>query len=82
MTRAYNQALQEVLPSYGVKVVEIPRLAEGSEPISASRVRELLRQGAGWEQVAPLVPESTLRYLRSPAAAEVLAAIRASDSRH
>lgn len=82
VTRAYNQALQEVLPSYGVKVVEIPRLAEGSEPISASRVRELLRQGAGWEQVAPLVPESTLRYLRSPAAAEVLAAIRASDSRH
>lgn len=82
VTRAYNEALREVLPAYGVELREIPRLAVDGVPVSASRVRELLRAGAPWEQVAQLVPETTYRYLRSAEAQLVLAAIRGSSSRH
>ena len=41
VTARYNQRMQALLPQWGIRVEEIPRL----EGISASRVRQLLRQG-------------------------------------
>ena len=81
VTNAYNQALQDILPAHGIEVRVMPRLAAEGEAISASRVRELIRQEQ-WEAVRLLVPDSTYRYLTSPEAAAVLAAIRQSNSRH
>ena len=39
LTARYNQLMQEVLPSNGIRVVEIPRLKQNGVPISASTLR-------------------------------------------
>lgn len=62
MTAAYNEALLAILPERGVNVRVIPRKAIKGAPISASRVRALWREGR-YAEIAPLVPESTLRYI-------------------
>ncbi len=63
VTNNYNEALKTCLPPLGVEVTEIPRLEEGGQPISASRVRALLGQNRP-EELRHLVPESTYRYLQ------------------
>lgn len=65
VTKIYNETLKQRLPKYDIEVVELPRLEEGSQPISASRVRELIDQGgdASWEEIRRLVPETTFHYL-------------------
>lgn len=81
VTRAYNQALLEILPANGVEVIVMPRVASEGAAISASHVRDLIRV-ADWPAVKRLVPETTYRYLTSPAAKPVLENIRGSQSRH
>ena len=66
MTAAYNEALLAILPERGVNVRVIPRKTIEGAPISASRVRALWREGR-YEEIAPLVPESTLRYIKEHA---------------
>lgn len=65
-TEAYNRQMKEVLPRYGIEVVEVPRLEvpdkEGVQAVSASRVRKLLREG-NWGELETLVPSATYRYL-------------------
>lgn len=80
-TRAYNQAMLEILPQHDIAVVEMPRIAAGGQAISASRVRDLIRQD-GWEEIQQLVPATTYQYLQSEAALPVLANIKQSQSRH
>ena len=63
MTAAYNETLCAILPEHGVAVRVIPRKTIGGNPISASRVRALWREGR-YGEIAPLVPESTLAYIR------------------
>lgn len=81
VTAAYNQAMREILPRYGLDLVVVPRLAVGGEAVSASTVRELIRQQA-WDKIRPLVPDVTWRYLHAEEARPVLAKIKASHSRH
>lgn len=82
VTNTYNQAMLAILPSHGIEVRVMSRLAiDGDEPISASRVRELIRQN-NWEEIYRLVPETTYRYLCSPEAAPILDLVKASGSRH
>ena len=38
LTARYNALMKELLPSYGVKVIEIPRLETDGYPVSAARV--------------------------------------------
>lgn len=66
MTAAYNEALLAILPERGVNVRVIPRKMIEGAPISASRVRALWRVGR-YAEIAPLVPESTLRYIKEHA---------------
>lgn len=81
VTSAYNAAMAEILPPLGVAVKIIPRLATGDEIISASKVREMIRQD-NWQAVETMVPVSTYEYLRSSEAEPVVAKIRGSVSRH
>ncbi len=64
ITNQYNQAMRDVLPDYGISVIIIPRRqsADGN-PISASRVRQLLER-KDFENIAQMVPASTLDYLK------------------
>jgi [citrate (pro-3S)-lyase] ligase len=81
VTRAYNEAMLSILPTYHIDVLEMPRIAIQGSVVSASRVRELIRQD-GWEEIRTLVPETTYQYLRSPAAIPIIEKIKASASRH
>ena len=59
VTRAYNERMKELLPAYGIKFEEIPRLSG----ISAGRVRELIRAGNS-EMIRKMVPESTYEVIQ------------------
>ena len=63
MTAAYNETLCAILPERGVAVRVIPRKTLGGQPISASRVRALWAERR-LDEIAPLVPETTLAYIR------------------
>lgn len=63
VTARYNERMKALLPEYGVDVIEIARAEAAGVPISASRVREMLRQSS-FDALAPLLPPSTLRIIR------------------
>lgn len=75
VTRTYNRIMKEMLPSCGIEVEEVPRLAAGGVAISASRVRELIRKG-DMNAVQELVPDTTYTFLMSPGAGEIIRRIR------
>lgn len=62
VTRQYNRTMQERLPLYGIKCVEIPRKEIKDQVISASRVRKCLKE-KDFEQIKELVPKTTYDYL-------------------
>lgn len=62
VTDMYNQAMRQILPTYGIRFVEIPRKKNGNSVISASRVRKCLQEG-NWEQLERLIPEATRQVL-------------------
>lgn len=81
VTNLYNTLMKELLPPLGIETVELPRAEADGKAISASSVRQALRTG-DWQTLETLVPETTLRYLRSPEAAEVITKITAGTTRH
>jgi [citrate (pro-3S)-lyase] ligase len=71
VTKQYNDAMRRILPEYGVAFEEIPRKETGGAVVSASRVRALLETAPFAEvaeQLAQLVPATTLAYLEKRAA--------------
>ena len=70
VTASYNEQMKSYLPQHGVQVVEIPRIAVGAQAISASRVRALAAEQR-YEEIRPLVPETTYRFLLSPQGREI-----------
>lgn len=62
VTKQYNDIMRAVLPDYGIKFVEIPRREWDGRPISASRVRELLKE-RNFDEIAKIVPNTTFDYL-------------------
>lgn len=62
LTDRYNQVLKEALTD--TVLVEVPRLCQNGEPVSASRVRSLLKP-FDEEALKTLVPPTTLAYLKS-----------------
>ena len=75
-TALYNQAMQEELPAFQVKLTIIPRLQEGSHgAISATKVRALLKAG-DLAAIQQLVPPTTYRVLISPDSQAIAAKLR------
>lgn len=62
VTDCYNDTMKELLPEYDIEVVEILRKETQGQPISASRVREAVKEGR-FSDIRDMVPESTYRYL-------------------
>jgi [citrate (pro-3S)-lyase] ligase len=62
ITRQYNASMERILPQYGLEFKVIPRKELDSHPISASRVRQLLKE-ENFNEIARLVPLTTLEYL-------------------
>jgi [citrate (pro-3S)-lyase] ligase len=64
LTNYYNKMMSEILPLYGIDLIQIERAVSENEAISASRVRKLADEG-NFEALKSLVPEATYKYLIS-----------------
>lgn len=62
-TKKYNEAMERILPGYGIEFCEIPRKLLGKSVISASLVRKYMKEHE-YELIKDLVPPSTYDYLR------------------
>ena len=61
--------MERILPDYGISFVKIDRISSDGPgrapaPISASRVRRLLKEGGITDDVLSLVPPCTAAYLK------------------
>ena len=64
VTAQYNRRMKELLPEYGIEVVEIERFFADGEIISASRIRSLIREGR-MESLEKLLPQSSIRIIQA-----------------
>lgn len=62
VTNDYNAYMKDILPDYGIDVIEVPRLEHNGQAISASRVREFLLENK-LDMIKELVPKTTFDYL-------------------
>lgn len=62
VTNVYNETLERILPHCGVELKEIKRLEEDGKYISASAVREYMKNRE-FDKINQLVPKTTLQYL-------------------
>jgi [citrate (pro-3S)-lyase] ligase len=62
MTAAYNAALRDALADTPVELIEVTRMRDGGEPISASRVRAIIDEGDDGKLLS-LLPKTTIDYL-------------------
>lgn len=62
VTRMYNEAMKEVLPKFGIKLVEIPRKTDFNTIISASLVRKYIQENS-LRKIIGLVPHTTLNFI-------------------
>ncbi|WP_246615523.1 [citrate (pro-3S)-lyase] ligase [Clostridium thailandense] len=74
VTNVYNSTMKEILPKHRVEVIEVPRMAIGSDVTSASRVRKLIKEHKLTE-VKSLVPDTTYNFLCSKEAVPILSRI-------
>ena len=66
VTDCYNVTMKEVLPGLGIEVTEIQRKEQEGTAISASRVRQAVKEGKT-EEIRGLVPESTWEHISKKA---------------
>ena len=79
VTGIYNRIMSEKLPEHGIKCVIVPRKTEGGEVISASNVRQAIKEGR-LDEIRGLVPESPYEFFASPEAESVIARIRGTEN--
>ena len=79
VTGIYNKIMAEKLPEHGIECVIVPRKEENGEIISASNIRQAIKNGE-LEKIKNLVPESTYKFFTSSEAESVIKKIRDSDN--
>lgn len=78
VTNLYNQVMKQELPKGGVECVIVPRKQEGGRAISASIVRTCIKEGR-IDDMAALVPPTTLAFFRSAEAEPIIRRIQQAD---
>ncbi len=81
VTNTYNETLKEVLPRYGVELVELKRKEYNKEYISASKVRALIREGK-INEIKNMIPEVTWEFLNSEEGRDIVEKIKVTNSPH
>lgn len=81
VTSIYNKIMKKVLPKGGVDVVEVERFNIDGIALSASKVRQLIRDNKILE-TKKYVPSKTFEYLVSEEAYHVIERVRKNKSRH
>ncbi|WP_369912918.1 [citrate (pro-3S)-lyase] ligase [Streptococcus merionis] len=79
VTNLYNQVMSELLPQAGIDFVVIPRKTENDKAISASTVRQLIKDGQ-FDTLTNLVPETTLAFFQKPEAKPIIDRIQAEKN--
>ncbi len=79
-TNAYNQALKNILPKYGIELREIPRKESQHGYISASKVRAAIIKGEIGE-IKEIIPTSTYKFLISAEGEKLIKKIKASSNK-
>lgn len=79
VTGIYNEIMQKKLPENGIECIIVPRLQSEGKAISASTVRQAIKDG-NWDALKELVPKTTLDYFMSPQAEAVIARIRGEEN--
>ena len=64
VTHQYNEQMKELLPMYGIKLVEIPRKKINKSFISASYVRKMINEKK-WDAIKQCVPRPTYEFIMS-----------------
>lgn len=82
-TSMYNSVLKDVLGGHGIEVIEMERSQAEGRAISASYVRNYIREGR-LEEAFKLLPETTIEFLRSDRGREIIRKIEMMrvDQRH
>ncbi len=81
VTNAYNEALREVLREYGVELHLIERKKQGSYDISASTVRNLIKED-NYDELKKILPNTTFEFLNTDNGKKIVEKIKASNSPH
>ncbi len=81
VTEAYNRAMQDILPGYGIELKVMSRLKVDDQIVSASKVRDFIRQDR-WDCLKTVLPGVTIDYLQAEENSSVIERVRASDCRH
>ena len=76
VTGIYNKIMAQKLPEHEIKCVIIPRKQNNGEVISASNVRQAIKNNE-LEKIKALVPESTYKFFTSGEAKNVISKIQA-----
>lgn len=81
VTRSYNKVMSEVLEAAGIECKIIPRLELEGKAISASLVRECIKNDE-IEKIKELVPRTTYEYFKSDEARMLANKIKINSGRH
>jgi [citrate (pro-3S)-lyase] ligase len=73
--------MQEILIPRGIDLIVVPRKEINGEPISASKVRELLEEEK-FKEIVNLVPPTTYNFLISKEAKPIIDKAKKNHSRH
>lgn len=75
VTLQYNTSLADILEKSNIYVKIIERIESEGQPISASRVRQLLKEDK-YEEAYEILPNSTIEYLKSPQGKQIIEKIK------
>ncbi len=81
VTNTYNNTLKEILPKYDIEVIIVHRKEIEKRAISASYVRELLKDEK-YEEIKKFVPSTTYDFLISEQGKEIGEKLKISNSPH
>lgn len=77
VTASYNIMMKSFLGERGIEVIEVTRLEENNNPVSASVVRKLMAEG-NYEEIKKIVPRTTYEYLISAEGMKIAEKLRSS----
>jgi len=81
MTNSYNEGMKKILPGYGIEITEVERYEIDGSAVSASMVRERIREDR-FEDIKDLVCSEVYEFLVSEEGEETVRRIKASHSMH
>ena len=78
VTGIYNETMLKELPAHGIQCIVVPRKEYNGEAISASTVRQCIKENR-FEELKNYLPDTSLTYFTSEEARQIVQAIQQMD---